>query len=90
MPRFYFEAMNATGMEIRDHIEAADSAAAEAMIRQRGYFVTLLRHVSGNYSPHTGCVNRAICVPFLPQIVAGIGILILGIIIGTLIGAHLR
>jgi type IV pilus assembly protein PilC len=40
MPTFQFEAMDATGQEIRDVIEAASEEEAQSTIRQMGYFVT--------------------------------------------------
>jgi len=40
MPTFQFEAMDATGAEIKDVIEAATEEDAQATIRQMGYFVT--------------------------------------------------
>jgi type IV pilus assembly protein PilC len=40
MPSFQFEAMDATGQEIRDVIEASTEEEAQATIRQMGYFVT--------------------------------------------------
>ena len=40
---FQFEAMDATGTEIKDVIEAPDEGQAQAKIRQMGYFVTMLR-----------------------------------------------
>ncbi len=40
MPTYQFEAMDATGKEIRDVIEAATEEEAQATIRQMGYFVT--------------------------------------------------
>jgi type IV pilus assembly protein PilC len=40
MPQFQFEAMDATGQEIRDVIEAPTEEEAQATIRQMGYFVT--------------------------------------------------
>ncbi len=40
MPTFQFEAMDATGQEIRDVIEAATEEEAQGTIRQMGYFVT--------------------------------------------------
>ncbi len=40
MPTYQFEAMDATGQEIRDVIEAANQEEAQATIRQMGYFVT--------------------------------------------------
>ena len=40
MPTYQFEAMDATGQEIRDVIEAPNEEEAQATIRQMGYFVT--------------------------------------------------
>jgi len=40
MPTFQFEAMDATGQEIKDLIEAPSQEEAQATIRQMGYFVT--------------------------------------------------
>jgi type IV pilus assembly protein PilC len=40
MPTFAFEAMDATGQEIKDVIDAATEEEAHATIRQMGYFVT--------------------------------------------------
>lgn len=40
MKTFVFEAMDATGMEIKDEIDASDVNEAQATIRQLGYFVT--------------------------------------------------
>jgi len=40
MPTFQFEAMDATGTEIKDVIEAPTEEEAQATIRQMGYFVT--------------------------------------------------
>ncbi|MDP6442480.1 MAG: type II secretion system F family protein [Pirellulaceae bacterium] len=40
MPTYQFEAMDATGQEIRDVIEAATEEEAQTTIRQMGYFVT--------------------------------------------------
>ncbi len=43
MPTYQFEAMNSSGQEVKDDIEAADSAEAIAKIRQKGYFPTKVR-----------------------------------------------
>lgn len=43
MPIYKFEAMDATGEEIRDVIEAPSEEEAQATIRQMGYFVTMIR-----------------------------------------------
>src|SRR5262245_50528087 len=40
MPTYQFEAMDSTGQEIRDVIEATNQEEAQATIRQMGYFVT--------------------------------------------------
>lgn len=40
MPTFQFEAMDATGQEIKDEIEATNEEEAQATIRQMGFFVT--------------------------------------------------
>jgi type IV pilus assembly protein PilC len=40
MPTYQFEAMDATGQEIKDVIEAPNEEEAQATIRQMGYFVT--------------------------------------------------
>jgi len=40
MPTYHFEAMDSTGTEIKDVIEAASQEEAQQTIRQRGYFVT--------------------------------------------------
>src|SRR6056297_1234980 len=40
MPTFQFEAMDATGQEIRDEIDAPSEDEAQTTIRQMGYFVT--------------------------------------------------
>ena len=40
MPTYQFEAMDATGQEIRDEIEAPSEEEAQTTIRQMGYFVT--------------------------------------------------
>ncbi len=40
MPTFQFEAMDATGAEIKDVIEAPSEEEAQATIRQMGYFIT--------------------------------------------------
>jgi type IV pilus assembly protein PilC len=40
MPTYQFEAMDATGQEIRDVVDAPNEDEAQATIRQMGYFVT--------------------------------------------------
>lgn len=43
--RFQFEAMNATGQEIRDTIEEDSESAAQRTIRKMGYFVTKINRI---------------------------------------------
>ena len=42
MPSYYFEAMDQTGQEIKDVVEASSQEEAQATIKQMGYFVTKL------------------------------------------------
>ncbi|MCO6456731.1 MAG: type II secretion system F family protein [Pirellulaceae bacterium] len=48
MPTFQFEAMDATGQEIRDVIDAATEEEAQTTIRQMGYFVTKISMKRGS------------------------------------------
>src|SRR5437762_12901279 len=43
MATFAFEAMNSSGQEVKDEIEAADSAEAIAKIRGKGFFPTKVK-----------------------------------------------
>ena len=47
MPTFQFEAMDATGQEIRDEIEADSEDDAQTQIRDMGYFVTKINVKKG-------------------------------------------
>ncbi len=47
MPTFQFEAMDETGQEIKDVIEAATEEEAQTTIRQMGYFVTKIQAKKG-------------------------------------------
>ncbi len=56
MPTYQFEAMDSTGQEIKDVIEAPNEAEAQATIRQMGYFVTKIavkkaRKATGEKTP---------------------------------------
>jgi type IV pilus assembly protein PilC len=46
MPTFKFEAMDTTGGEVKDSVEAASEEEAQQKIRQMGYFVTRLTEVA--------------------------------------------
>ena len=43
MPLFAYEAMNSSGQEVKDEIEAASSEEAIAKIRGKGYFPTKVK-----------------------------------------------
>jgi type IV pilus assembly protein PilC len=47
VPYFEFEAMDATGLEICESIEAEHEAEAQQLVRQRGYFLTKIRKLEG-------------------------------------------
>ena len=47
MPTYQFEAMDATGTEIKDVIEASNEDEAQATIRQMGYFITKISEKRG-------------------------------------------
>src|SRR6476661_5609729 len=47
MPTFAFEAMNSSGQEVMDEVEATDSAEAISKIRGKGYFPTKVREKAG-------------------------------------------
>lgn len=47
MPTFQFEAMDATGQEIRDEIDAETEDDAQTQIREMGYFVTKINVKKG-------------------------------------------
>ncbi len=54
MPTYQFEAMDATGQEIRDEVEAPTQEEAQATIRQMGYFVTKISVKKGEPSTAAG------------------------------------
>jgi len=51
MPKFLYEAMNASGEEVKDEIDAANSEEAIAKIRSQGYFPTKVRQKGGAKKP---------------------------------------
>lgn len=54
MPTFQFEAMDATGAEIKDVIDAPSEEEAQATIRQMGYFVTKINVKKARKKAATG------------------------------------
>lgn len=47
MPQYKFEAMDATGTEVKDSIEAGSEDEAQQKIKQMGYFVTKIAEAQG-------------------------------------------
>src|SRR4051812_7295799 len=47
MPTFKFEAMDTTGGEVKDSVDAASEDEAQQKIRNMGYFVTKITEVAG-------------------------------------------
>ena len=43
MPTFQYEAMDNTGLEVKDTIEATSEAEAQTMIKERGFYVTKIQ-----------------------------------------------
>lgn len=58
MPTYQFEAMDATGQEIRDVIDAPSEEEAQATIRQMGYFVTKISVKKGTGQAKGGAAGR--------------------------------
>jgi type IV pilus assembly protein PilC len=54
MPTYQFEAMDATGTEIKDVIEASNEDEAQATIRQMGYFITKISEKRGRKAAAKG------------------------------------
>src|ERR1700679_327019 len=46
MPTFQYEAMDHTGREVKDSIDAATQEEAQQLIRQKGFFVTKIAEKS--------------------------------------------
>ena len=47
MPTFKYEAMDTSGGEVKDQIDAANEEEAQAKIKQMGYFVTKITEMAG-------------------------------------------
>jgi type IV pilus assembly protein PilC len=54
MPTYQFEAMDATGTEIKDVIDASNEDEAQATIRQMGYFITKISEKRGRKTAAKG------------------------------------
>jgi type II secretory pathway component PulF len=88
MPTYEFEAMDATGMEIKDEIDAPTEEEAQAMIRQMGYFVTKIVPAGGigHFGPgrHVHEDHKIEFSVDLRYIYYG-GIFVLGLVLGLVI-----
>ena len=58
MPTYQFEAMDATGAEIKDVVEAPNQDEAQATIRQMGYFVTKISVKKGRRLPAQKAIGK--------------------------------
>src|SRR5262247_509808 len=58
MPTFKFEAMDTTGGEVRDSVEAASEEEAQQKIRNMGYFVTKITEVAGKKGKGKGAKQK--------------------------------
>ena len=63
MPTYQFEAMDATGQEIRDVIDAATEDEAQTTIRQMGYFVTKISVKRGAAAADVAARKRSVPSP---------------------------
>src|SRR5262249_18127877 len=69
MPTFKFEAMDTTGEEVKDQIEALNEEEAQQKIKQMGYFVTKLTQLGdakkggkkGKARPIGGVSGKKLC-----------------------------
>lgn len=59
MPKFQYEAMNASGQEVKDEVEAPTSEEAIAKIRSLGYFPTKVRQKGGGKKATAGAAPGA-------------------------------
>ena len=58
MPTFKYEAMDTSGGEVKDSVEAMSEEEAQQKIRQMGYFVTKITEVAGKGGKGTGKGKR--------------------------------
>jgi len=96
MTTYQFEAMDATGQEIRDTIDATSEEEAQATIRQMGYFVTKISCKSvdrrASAAPNVERYERKIITINMAKwgpILWVIGAFVVGTIFGIMIGRML-
>ncbi len=58
MPTFQYEAMDNTGLEIKETIDAESEADAQTLIREKGFFVTKISEKSGRKKGKTAVTQR--------------------------------
>ena len=59
MPTFAYEAMDSSGLEVKDTIEAPSEAEAQTMIREKGFYVTKIREKDRKKKdPKKGAVTK--------------------------------
>ena len=58
MPTFKFEAMDSTGSEVKDQVDALSEDEAQQKIRQMGYFVTKITEVAGKKDKKKAAVKK--------------------------------
>ena len=88
---FHYEAMDNTGLEVKDVIEADSKEEATARVRQKGFFVTKIRE--NTYNDQVKALRRASIVStvvrkdvFSPDVMCwGFIMFIFGVIVGALL-----
>lgn len=58
MPTYTYEAMDNTGLEIKDTIDAPSEQEAQTMIREKGFFVTKISEKTSRKKGKTAVANR--------------------------------
>ncbi|MCA9026850.1 MAG: type II secretion system F family protein [Planctomycetaceae bacterium] len=58
MPTFQYEAMDNTGLEIKETIEAESEAEAQSLIREKGFFVTKISEKTSRKKGKTAVTQR--------------------------------
>ena len=58
MPTYAYEAMNASGQEVKEEIDAESSEAAIAKIRGKGYFPTKVREKAGKKGARSRIIEQ--------------------------------
>lgn len=86
MPLYEFEAMDATGMEIKDEIESPTEEEAQATIRQMGYFVTKIRRITPKPDPDMPGDSSGIVLVLTREHLTYMAFLFAGFLAGLVVG----